>query len=129
MLCFTLYWHILTIPHVATIVPSKPTVTGFSSMPYTIWINWSDEINVDMYLVTWKSGSVENFVFLPARDTDYTITNLDAGSSYMITVTANNSAGSSESDAVLLTTGILCRDDKTLSGIYIIQTTSLLIIL
>ena len=52
-------------------------------------------------------------MILPARFTDYSITKLDAGSSYVVMVTANNSVGSSESDALLLTTG---RDDKILSG-------------
>ena len=87
-------------------VPSIPTVIVHSITTSTIFISWSNKINADMYMVTWSSGLLENYMTLPGQRTSFEIrTNIEAGSSYMVMVTASNSVGSSESDALVLTTG------------------------
>ena len=78
----------------------------YSITTSAIFISWSNENNADMYLVTWSSGSIDSYMTLPGQRSSYEIrTNLEAGSSYMVMVTASNSVGSSESDALVLTTG------------------------
>ena len=62
-------------------------------------------MNVDSYLVRWISGSTENTESLSGETGSYVITGLETGSSYMVTVTASNSVGSSESDPEIAVTG------------------------
>ena len=89
-----------------SVVPSTPTVIVHFITTSTIFISWSNENNADMYQVTWSSGSIDSYMTLPGHRSSYEIrTNLDAGSSYMVMVTASNSVGSSDSDVLVLTTG------------------------
>ena len=63
------------------------------------WTISSDSV-VKSYVVEWDIGSDT----LPNTTTSYTITGLEEGSSYSITVTAVNVAGSTDSNTVTATT-------------------------
>ena len=56
---------------------------------------------------------------LPAGSSSYQITGLDAGSSYMITVTASNSVGGSSSDTVTAVTGTIRTKTLVLCAMYV----------
>ena len=83
------------------------SVSITSSTVNSISITWEVEPNVASHLVRWSSGSTENTESLSGGTGSYMITGLEAGSSYMVTVTAINSVGSSESDPVIAVTGII----------------------
>ena len=59
---------------------------------------------VDSYVVMWDSGSVVDSATLSGSATSYTITGLEEGETYSITVTAVNVAGSTDSNTVTATT-------------------------
>ena len=53
----------------------------------------------------WSSGTTEDTALVSGGSANYQITQLEAGTSYMVTVRASNSAGTSESDAISTATG------------------------
>ena len=60
---------------------------------------------VDGYEVVWGLRGEENSATVSSQESSYTITSLEAGSSYGVSVVATNAAGSTESDSVLAVTG------------------------
>ena len=71
----------------------------------TIIISWSSAGPSVSYEVEWQSGPVEDSAQVSDGSTSYNISGLEAESTYTISVTAENDAGSSESDSVLVNTG------------------------
>jgi len=91
-----------------------PTVMVGSSTVTTSYISWSIPSGsvVDSYVVIWQrgtSGECADEGISSTTITDgslsYTITGLEEDSSYTITVTASNAAGSAVSDSVTGITG------------------------
>ena len=84
-----------------------------STTPTTIPLTWTSAgSEVDSYEVTWErdtSGECpdvdEDSANITDGSTGYTISGLQEGSSYTITVTATNAAGSAVSDPVTAMTG------------------------
>ena len=92
----------------AAAVPGQPSVT-VSSTATTISLSWSIPSGsvVDSYEVVWErdtSGECpdedEGSATITDSSTSYTITGLEEDSSYTITVTATNAAGSAASDPI-----------------------------
>ena len=85
-----------------------PVVTIGSTTATTIQLNWTiPGPVVDSYEVTWKrntSGKCPNDhmgnAYIIDRSTSYTIRRMEEDSSYTITVTATNAAGSADSDPI-----------------------------
>ena len=61
---------------------------------------------VDGYEVVWGLRGEENSATVSSQESSYTITSLEAGSSYGVSVVAMNAAGSTESDTILVVTGM-----------------------
>ena len=89
--------------------PDQPSVTVSSTNSTTISLSWSVPSGsvVDSYEVVWErdtSGECpdedEGSATITDGSTSYTITGLEEDSSYTITVTATNAAGSVVSDPV-----------------------------
>ena len=94
--------------------PGQPSVTVSSTTATTISLSWSVPSGsvVDSYEVVWErdtSGECpdedEGSATITDGSTSYTITGLEEDSSYTITVTATNAAGSAASDPVTGMTG------------------------
>ena len=94
--------------------PGQPSVTVSSTTATTISLSWSVPSGsvVDSYEVVWErdtSGECpdedEGSATITDGSTSYTITGLEEASSYTITVTATNAAGSAASDPVTGMTG------------------------
>ena len=88
------------------VVPGQPSVTATSTTATTISLSWSVPSGsvVDSYEVMWTSEECpddvdEGSATITDGSTSYTIENLREGSSYTITVTATNSAGTRPSDS------------------------------
>ena len=89
-----------------------------------IILSWSSAGPSVSYEVEWRSGPVEDSAQVSDGSTSYTISGLEAESTYTISVTAENDAGSSESEPVPVNTGkrsliresvdTLCRDDANI---------------
>ena len=60
---------------------------------------------VDSYEVMWERGGTESNVTITDGSTSYTIMGLEEDSSYNVTVTATNAAGSAVSEQVTVKTG------------------------
>ena len=97
----------------ATAAPGQPSVTVSSTTATTISLSWSVPSGVvNSYEVVWErdtSGECpdedEGSATITDGFTSYTITGLEEDSSYTITVTATNAAGSAASDPVTGMTG------------------------
>ena len=84
-------------------VPSQPTVNVGTTTATSVSLSWtSDDSVVDSYEVMWQrdtSGECpdedEDSISLTDGSTSYDIMGLEEDSSYSITVTASNAAGSS----------------------------------
>ena len=61
---------------------------------------------VDGYVVVWGLRGEENSATVSSQESSYTITSLEAGSSYGVSVVATNEAGRSESNTILVVTGM-----------------------
>ena len=94
--------------------PGQPSVLVISTTATTISLSWSVPSGsvVDSYEVMWErdtSGECpdedEGSATITDGSTSYTITGLEEGSSYTITVTATNAAGSVVSDPITGMTG------------------------
>ena len=94
--------------------PGQPSVTLSSTKANNISLSWSVPSGsvVDSYEVVWErntSGECpdedEGSATITDGSTSYTITGLEEDSSYTITVTATNAAGSAASDPVTGMTG------------------------
>ena len=94
-------------------VPSKPSNILFSSRTATsISISWripNDSV-VENYVLMWErdtSGECpdedKNSTTITNASTSYTITGLEKGSSYTITVTATNAAGNASTSIPVMT--------------------------
>ena len=88
------------------VVPGQPSVTATSTTATTISLSWSVPSGsvVDSYEVMWTSEEChddvdEGSATITDGSTSYTIESLREGSSYTITVTATNSAGTGPSDS------------------------------
>ena len=83
--------------------PEKPVLRVDETTGTTVSISWtiSTDSVVKSYVVEWDGGSDDTLL---NTTTSYTITGLEEGSSYSITVTAVNVAGSTDSDTVTVTT-------------------------
>ena len=88
------------------VVPGQPSVSVNSTTATTISLSWSVPSGsvVDSYEVMWTSEECpddvdEGSATITDGSTSYTIENLREGSSYTITVTATNSAGTGPSDS------------------------------
>ena len=94
--------------------PGQPSVTVSSTTATTISLSWSVPSGsvVDSYEVVWERNGIRNSTTITDGSTSYTITGLEEGSSYIITVNATNAAGSAASDPVskILRAGILFHD-------------------
>ena len=55
--------------------------------------------------MTWSFGQEESIAITQSTALSHTITGLNAGTHYMISVSANNAAGSAESDRLTTMTG------------------------
>ena len=97
-----------------TAVPGQPSVTVSSTTATTISLSWSVPSGsvVDSYEVMWERDTSEECpdedegsATITGGSTSYTITGLEEDSSYTITVTATNAAGSAVSDPVTGMTG------------------------
>ena len=95
----TLFYHYI---HIIILVPAKPVsgakeeVTSNSITIY--WQTPATDSVVVSYEVTWTSGDDNiELVIISGDRTDYTITGLNEGSTYSITVTPINDAGRGES--------------------------------
>ena len=88
--------------------PTSPTVTVQSATASTILLTWSVPAGsvVDTYDIEWRSGGEVGTATTSGGTSAYTITDLNSATSYAITVTARNTAGSAQSRAVLAVTGI-----------------------
>ena len=98
----------------ATAAPGQPSVTVSSTTATTISLSWSVPSGsvVYSYEVVWEratSGECpdedEGNATITDGFTSFTITGLEEDSSYTITVTATNAAGSAASDLVTGMTG------------------------
>ena len=91
-----------------TAVPGQPIVSVTSMTATSISLSWSVPSGsvVTRYEVVWQSdisgecGDVGMGSYTSSGSTRYDVTELEEDSSYTITVTATNSAGSAVSDAV-----------------------------
>ena len=92
----------MVLKYVTFSAPGKPTLMVGEITGTTISISWtiSTESVVDSYMVEWDGGSDT----LSDTATSYTITGLEEGVSYSISVTAVNVAGSTVSNTVTATT-------------------------
>ena len=74
----------------------------------TVSLSWQSSGSVvDRYEVMWEAstaGSVAGSTELSGSTTSYTITELEEGTDYSITVTATNAAGSAVSDTISAST-------------------------
>ena len=94
-------------------VPGMPTAMVSSTTATTISLSWSVHSgSVDSYEVMWERDTSgwcpdedEGSTTITDGSTSYTITGLEEDSSYNITVTATNAAGSAVSDPVTGMTG------------------------
>ena len=89
--------------NVSCAVPGQPTVSLVSAAATTISLSWSVPSGsvVTGYLIEWQRNtsigcSDEDQDNTTITDTSYTISGLEEDSRYTITVTASNTAGSSE---------------------------------
>ena len=87
-------------------VPGQPSVNVDSTTATTISLSWSVPSGsvVDSYEVMWSSEECpddvdEGSATISGGSTSYTIASLREGSSYTITVTTTNSAGTGPSDS------------------------------
>ena len=82
--------------------PGQPSVTVSSTTATTISLSWSVPSGsvVDSYEVVWERNDIRNSITITDGSTSYTITGLEEDSSYTITVTATNAAGSVPSGPV-----------------------------
>ena len=90
---------------ILTAVPGQPTVSVDSTTATSISLFWSVPSGsvVDSYKVMWTSDECPDDVdegSATTTETSYIIENLREGTSYTITVSATNSAGTSPSDPV-----------------------------
>ena len=84
-----------------------------SQTPTSIYLSWTAANGtVDSYVVTWQRDTLrecpgvdKGSATITGDSTSYTISRLQEDSSYTITVTANNAAGSAVSDPVTAMTG------------------------
>ena len=98
--------------------PGQPRITVSSKTATTISLSWSVPSGsvVDSYEVMWETDSSAT---ITDGSTSYTITGLEEDTSYTITVTATNAAGSAVSAPVTGTTsstgkGIMTDSQKVL---------------
>jgi len=77
-----------------------------STTATTISLSWSVPSGsvVDSYEVAWMGGGIRSSATIIDASTSYTITRLEEETSYTITVTATNAAGSAVSYQVFGTT-------------------------
>ena len=82
--------------------PGKPTVMVDSKTSTTITLSWTaSNGTAESYDVTWiRSGTLSNKT-IGGNSTSYTIKELESNSSYTITVTVTNAAGSAVSDPII----------------------------
>ena len=89
------------IVNIIPLVPDSPNICMDPPTTATsITISWSVDSVVDSYEVMWSSEQCPNDVdegdtIITDGSTSYTINNLRGGTSYNITVTATNAAGTS----------------------------------
>ena len=87
------------------IVPAQPSVTVGTTTATSISLSWTSAgSEVDSYKVMWRSDECPDDVDEDSAtiftETSYIIEDLREGTSYTITVSATNSAGTSPSDSV-----------------------------
>ena len=87
--------------------PGQPSVTLSSALATTIFLFWSVPSGsvVDSYEVMWEGDGTRGSTIITDGSTSYTITGLEEDSSYTITVTASNAAGSAISEPVTMKAG------------------------
>jgi len=87
--------------------PGQLSVTVSSTTATTISLSWSVPSGsvVDSYEVMWERDGTRNSIIITNGSSSYTITGLEEHSSYTITVTASNAAGSAPSYRVTVVTG------------------------
>ena len=86
--------------------PGQPSVTVRSVSATTISLSWrvpSGSV-VDSYEVMWEGHGTRSSTTLTDGSTSYTITGLEKDTSYTITVSATNAAGSAASHSVIIVT-------------------------
>ena len=86
--------------------PGQPSATVSSTTTTTISLSWSDPSGsvVDSYEVMWERDGTRSTTTITDGSTSYTMTGLEEDSSYTITVTATNAAGSAVSYPVTIVT-------------------------
>lgn len=90
-----------------TPVPSEPITLQATATATTISLTWSVTTGsvADSYTVRWSSGQEESTAVTHGTARAHTITGLESGTRYAISVSANNAAGSAESDRLTTVTG------------------------
>ena len=86
--------------------PGQPSVTVSSTTTTTISLSWSVPSGsvVDSYKVIWEGDGTRSSTITTGGSTSYTIRGLEEDSSYTITVTATNAAGSAPSYHITIVT-------------------------
>ena len=75
--------------------------------PTSVSLTWTGAgSDVDSYAVLWRKDGVTKNATITDRSNRYTISGLEEDSSYVITVTATNAAGSAVSDPITALTPI-----------------------
>jgi len=106
-----------------------------STTATTISLSWSVPSGsvVDSYEVMWEGDSIANTTTITDGSTSYTITGLEEDSSYTVTVTATNAAGSIASCPGIIITenrgkyiqqyfaGHFCKQEMYIIGSYVLQ--------
>lgn len=86
--------------------PGVPVIINTVAAVNEITLSWSSAGPSVSYQVEWRSGPVEDSAQVSDGSTSYTISGLEAESTYTVSVTAENEAGlRSESEAILVNTG------------------------
>jgi fibronectin type 3 domain-containing protein len=80
-------------------VPSNVTLTATET---TVEVDWNGDTDADNYFVYWgtSSGDLDNRVTVDDSQTDYTITELEAGTTYYVAVSSNDNSQESDLSSV-----------------------------
>ena len=80
-------------------VPSNVTLTATET---SVKVDWNGDTDADNYFVYWGTspGNLDNRVTVDDSQTDYTITELDAGTTYYVAVSSNDNSQESDLSSV-----------------------------